>query len=76
MARVVPQPNVVTITTTVGGTLPPVSGQGSVYIARTGNPGGQPVAINLSNNPNLNLSKSGSSTNVATSIGAKITGKS
>ena len=60
VARVCPQPNVVTITTTTGNL---VQGAGnSVFIARTGSSGsggsgGQPVAINLSSNQTLNLSK-------------------
>jgi len=59
VARVCPQPNVVTITTTTGNL---VQGAGnSVFIARTssgsGGSGGQPVAINLSSNQTLNLSK-------------------
>ena len=61
VARVCPQPNVVTITTTTGNI---VAGSGnSVFIARTGTAGsaggsgGQPVAINLSSNQTLNLSK-------------------
>ena len=76
VARVVPQPNVVTITTTVGGALPPSGQPGSVYIARTSNPVGQPMAINLSNNQTLNLSKTPGTgpPTLATPIGTKITG--
>ena len=55
--------------------------QGSVYIARSGGPGvpggvpggGQPVAINLSNNQTLNLSKAGNPGGASLSA-AKITG--
>ena len=54
--------------------------QGSVFIARSGGPGvpgvpggGQPVAINLSSNQTLNLSKTSSASGPSLSA-AKITG--
>ena len=62
--------------------LPTCAGQpGSVYIARTNAPGGgvgQPVAINLSNNPTqiLKQSSSGSGPINPNTIGAKITAPS
>ena len=86
VARVCPQPNVVTITTTVGNVITQgTQQQNSVFIARSGSGvvptgsggavgAGQPVAINLSSIPaTLNLSKPNVGNPAATLSAAKIT---